>query len=154
MYFQPVSNKKKDSGEKILDNNIFNKNNFTNTFLRNDKIDLSQNYDNVINNQHYEINNVPTGFNNNPQTLLLNENRRNINIKNISFYNLTIREIMINIILTILTIWNDLRNTYNQTQSLTINQVLEIIMIENRPVYLGLALIFLSFIMYFIFITS
>jgi len=69
---------------------------------------------------------------------------------NIPVYNFTVLELYKKTIQTIIDIINEITELYTNDKEITMKKIYEIALIEDRKIFVGILLVFLSFIVFFI----
>lgn len=69
---------------------------------------------------------------------------------NIPVYNFTVLELYKKTIQTIIDIINEITELYSKDKEITMKKIYEIALIEDRKIFVGILLVFLSFIVFFI----
>lgn len=69
---------------------------------------------------------------------------------NIPVYNFTVLELYKKTIQTIIDIINEITELYTKDKEITMKKIYEIALIEDRKIFVGILLVFLSFIVFFI----
>jgi len=68
----------------------------------------------------------------------------------IPIYDFTVIQLYKNTLQTIIDIINEITELYNNDKAVNMNKIYEIALMEDRKIYVGILLVFLSFIVYFI----
>jgi hypothetical protein len=69
---------------------------------------------------------------------------------NVPVYNFTVLQLYKKTIQTIIDIINEITELYTNNKEVTLKDIYEIALVEDRKIFVGILLVFLSFIVYFI----